>query len=121
MGRQTSQSADDGRGRTSSRKVSSNILTIRVSFHRCVVREWYNPSGAAVVTCLNATARTRRAEGVVQSDVLASITASATFGHSASPDNGTCWHIMALQGAMQVYVKYFDNFFHHNPLYSHHL
>ena len=51
----------------------------------------------------------------------ASITASATFGHSASPDNGTCWHIMALQGAMQVYVKYFDNFFHHNPLYSHHL
>jgi len=51
----------------------------------------------------------------------ASITASATFGHSASPDNGTCWHIMALQGAMQVYVKYFDNFCHHNPLYSHHL
>ena len=37
----------------------------------------------------------------------ASITASATFGHSASPDDGTCWHIMALQGAMQVYVKYF--------------
>ncbi len=28
---------------------------------------------------------------------LASITASATFGHSASPDNVTCWHIMALQ------------------------
>ena len=27
----------------------------------------------------------------------ASITASATFGHSASPDNVTCWHIMALQ------------------------
>ena len=51
----------------------------------------------------------------------ASITASATFGHSASPDNGTCWHIMALQGAMQVYVKYFGNFCHHNPLYSHHL
>src|SRR3989475_10943171 len=27
----------------------------------------------------------------------ASITASATFGHSASPDNVTCWRIMALQ------------------------
>ena len=27
----------------------------------------------------------------------ASITASATFGHSASPNNITCWHIMALQ------------------------
>jgi hypothetical protein len=27
----------------------------------------------------------------------ASITASATFGHSASPDNVTYWHIMALQ------------------------
>jgi len=27
----------------------------------------------------------------------ASITASATFGHSASPDNVTGWHIMALQ------------------------
>jgi putative transposase len=51
----------------------------------------------------------------------ASITVSATFGHSASPDNGTCLHIMALQGAMQVYVKYFGNFCHHNPLYSHHL
>jgi transposase-like protein len=27
----------------------------------------------------------------------ASITGSATFGHSASPDNVTYWHIMALQ------------------------
>ena len=27
----------------------------------------------------------------------ASIRASATFGHSASPDNVTDWHIMALQ------------------------
>src|SRR6516165_1535127 len=26
--------------------------------------------------------------------VWASITASATFGHSASPDSVTCWHIM---------------------------
>jgi hypothetical protein len=51
----------------------------------------------------------------------ASITASATFGHSASPDNGTCWHIMALQGAMQVYVKRFDSLYHHKPLYFHHL
>ena len=39
-------------------------------------------------------------------DLRASITASATFGHSASPDNVTWWHIMACQGAMQVYVKY---------------
>jgi hypothetical protein len=30
-------------------------------------------------------------------DRRASITASATFGHSASPDNVTCWHIVALQ------------------------
>jgi hypothetical protein len=44
--------------------------THRVGFHRCVVRQWYNPSGSAVVTCLNATARTRRAERAVQSDVL---------------------------------------------------
>ena len=29
--------------------------------------------------------------------LAASITASATFGHSASPDNVTCWHIVALQ------------------------
>jgi len=27
----------------------------------------------------------------------ASITASATFGHSASPDNVTWWHTMVLQ------------------------
>ena len=43
------------------------------------------------------------------------------FGHSASPDNVTWWHIMARQGAMQVYVKYLDNFCHHNSLYFHHL
>ena len=29
--------------------------------------------------------------------ILASITASATVGHSASPDNGTCWHLMVMQ------------------------
>ena len=29
--------------------------------------------------------------------LVASITASATFGHSASPDNVTCWHIMVWQ------------------------
>jgi len=33
----------------------------------------------------------------IDDDLWASITASATFGHSASPDNVTCWHIMALQ------------------------
>ena len=53
--------------------------------------------------------------------LLASITVSATFGHSASPDNVTCWHIVARQGAMQVSVKYFDNCCHHNPLYFHQL
>ena len=53
--------------------------------------------------------------------LAASITASATFGHSASPDNVAWWHIMARQGAMQVYVKYLDNLCHHNSLYFHHL
>jgi hypothetical protein len=30
-------------------------------------------------------------------DVKASITAAATFDHSASPDNVTCWYIITLQ------------------------
>src|SRR6266852_3814223 len=55
------------------------------------------PAGAAVAPGLHAAARTRRAARAVQGDVVASITASATFGHSASPNNVTCWHIMALQ------------------------
>ncbi len=38
--------------------------------HRCVVREWCNPSGSAVATYLNAAARTRRAARAVQGDVL---------------------------------------------------
>jgi hypothetical protein len=38
--------------------------------------------------------QTKFHEGIASS---ASITASATFGHSASPNNVTCWHIMALQ------------------------
>ena len=42
----------------------------KVVLHRCVGREWYNPSGSAVVTRLNAAARTLRAERVVQGDVL---------------------------------------------------
>jgi hypothetical protein len=42
----------------------------RVVLHRCVVREWYNPSGSAVITCLNAAARTLRAARAVQGDVL---------------------------------------------------
>ena len=32
-----------------------------------------------------------------KADAVASITASATFGRSASPDNVACWHIMILQ------------------------
>ena len=51
----------------------------------------------------------------------ASITASATFGHSASPDNVTWWHTMVLQWAMKICVKYFDRLCHRNPLYSNYL
>jgi len=47
----------------------------------------------------------------------ASITASATFSYSASPDNVTCWYIMALPCALKIYVKYFNNFCHQNPLH----
>ena len=32
--------------------------------------------------------------GWILGGILASIMASATFGHSASPDSVTCWHIM---------------------------
>jgi hypothetical protein len=46
----------------------------------------------------------------------ASIMASATFGHSALPDHITYWHIMTLQCAMQVCVKYFDNFSPPQPI-----
>ena len=42
----------------------------RVHFHRCVALAWYNPSGAAMVTCLHAAARTRRAAPAVQGDVV---------------------------------------------------
>jgi hypothetical protein len=51
----------------------------------------------------------RLAEGVMMLHG-ASITASATFGHSASPCNVTCWYIMALPCALKIYVKYSDNF-----------
>ena len=34
---------------------------------------------------------------VAEIEGRASITASATFGLSASPDNVTCWHIISLQ------------------------
>src|SRR5215471_7291496 len=53
--------------------------------------------------------------------ISASITASATFGHSASPDNVTCWHTMVLQWAMKVCVKYFSRLCHRNPMYSNYL
>jgi len=42
----------------------------RVVLHRCVVREWCNPSGSTVATCLHAAARTRRAARAVQGDVV---------------------------------------------------
>ena len=48
--------------------------------------------------------------GVLLPKTSASITASATFGHSASPCNVTCWYIMALPCALKIYVKYSDNF-----------
>jgi hypothetical protein len=35
-----------------------------------VVREWGNPSGSAVATCLNAAARARRAARAVKDDVV---------------------------------------------------
>ena len=50
--------------------VSPPMCDHRVVLHRCVVREWSNPSGSAVVTCLNAAARTLRATRAVQGDVL---------------------------------------------------
>jgi len=42
----------------------------RVVLHRCVVREWCHPSGAAVAPGLHAAARTRRAARAVQGDVV---------------------------------------------------
>jgi hypothetical protein len=50
--------------------VAPPLCAHRVGLHRCVVREWDNPSGSAVVTCLHAAARTRRAARAVQGDVL---------------------------------------------------
>jgi hypothetical protein len=50
--------------------VSPPMCDHRVVLHHCVVREWCNPSGSAVATCLNAAARTRRAERAVQGDVV---------------------------------------------------
>ena len=51
-----------------------------------------------------------------QVEKRASITASATFGHSASPDNVTGEPIMALQWAVKVCVKHFDNFSSLQPI-----
>src|SRR6266849_4804979 len=42
----------------------------KVGLHRCVRQEWYTPAGSAVVTCLHAAARTRRAARAVQGEVL---------------------------------------------------
>ncbi len=50
--------------------VSPPMCDHRVVLHRCVVREWCNPLGSAVATCLNAAARTLRAERAVQGDAL---------------------------------------------------
>src|SRR5712691_6236139 len=50
--------------------VSPPMCDHRVVLHRCVVREWCNPSGSTVATCLNAAARTLRAARAVQGDVL---------------------------------------------------
>ena len=49
--------------------VAPPMCAHRVVLHRCVVREWCNPSGSAGATCLNAAARTRRAARAVQGDV----------------------------------------------------
>ena len=50
--------------------VSPPMCDHRVVLHRCVVREWCNPPGSTVATCLNAAARTLRAARAVQGDVL---------------------------------------------------
>ncbi len=42
----------------------------RVVLHRCVVRAWCHPSGAAVAPGLHAAARTRRAARAVKGDVV---------------------------------------------------
>src|SRR6266568_6907536 len=49
--------------------VAPPMCAHRVVLHRCVVREWCNPSGSAVATCPNAAARTRRAARAVKGDV----------------------------------------------------
>src|SRR6266852_8328523 len=50
--------------------VSPPMCDHRVILHRCVVREWCNPSGSTVGTCLNAATRTLRAARAVKGDVL---------------------------------------------------
>ncbi len=50
--------------------VSPPMCDHRVALHRCVVREWCNPPGSTVATCLNAAARTLRAARAVKGDIL---------------------------------------------------
>src|SRR5713101_5778686 len=50
--------------------VAPSMCDHRVVLHRCVVREWCNPSGSTVGTCLNAATRTLRAARAVKGDVL---------------------------------------------------
>jgi hypothetical protein len=69
--------------------------------------QWRLRLGMARVVCTRGTIRSLsmtlegfRFVGPLTLDLKrhrASITASANFGHSASPDNVTYWHIMALQ------------------------
>jgi len=50
--------------------VAPPMCAHRVVLHRCVVREWCHPSGAAGAPGLHAAARTRRAARAVQGDVV---------------------------------------------------
>ena len=58
----------------------------RVVLHRCVVREWCHPSGAAVAPGLHTATRTRRAARAVQGDVVSVWQVLPPFLRTALPD-----------------------------------
>src|SRR5712691_6557819 len=68
--KRTAAGASPHEERGSDGAVAPPMCDHSVVLHRCVVREWCNPSGSTVATCLNAAAHTRRAARAVQGDVL---------------------------------------------------
>ena len=60
-------------------------LDVTFNEDRCRIRKEYAPENVVAV------------RHIALNLLRASITVSATFGHSASPDNVTCGHSMALQ------------------------